>query len=117
MQQTWLTRYPRPTKLVYDKETEFMKDFVIMTEDDYEIKRTGITKRNPQANAMIKKIHQTVGSMIRTFEINKTEIDEKDPWSGIRAADVCYKSNLSHNFKSNTFAVNIRKGCNFKYKI
>ena len=86
MQQTWLTRGPRPTKLVYDKGTEFMKDFAIMIEDDYGIKRTGITKRNPQANTMIKRIYQTVGNIIRSFEINKTEIDEEDPWSGILAA-------------------------------
>ena len=57
-----------------------------MIEDDYGIKRTGITKRNPQANAMIKRIHQTVGNMLRTFKINKAEIDEEDTWSGILAA-------------------------------
>ena len=42
-----------------------------MIEDDYGIKRMGITKRNPQANMMIERIHQTVGNMIRIFEINK----------------------------------------------
>ena len=50
VQQTWLAKYPRPTNLVYDKGTEFMKDFAITIEDDYGIKRMGITKRNPQAS-------------------------------------------------------------------
>jgi hypothetical protein len=35
---------------------------------------------------MIERIHPTVGNMIRTFEIENQEIDEKDPWSRILSA-------------------------------
>ena len=86
LQQVWLTRYPRPSSLVYDRGSEFLAEFAEMIEEDYGIKRYPITKRNPQANAMIERIHQTVGNLIRTFEVNETEVDEDDPWSGILAA-------------------------------
>ena len=33
---------------------------------------------------MIERIHQTLGNIIRTFDLD--ELDEEDPWSGILAA-------------------------------
>jgi hypothetical protein len=84
VEQTWLTRYPIPQILTYDRGTEFMAEFAEMIENDYGIKRKGITVRNPQANAIIERIHQTIGNMIRTFQ--KDNLDEQDPWSGILAA-------------------------------
>ena len=86
VQQVWLTRYPRPTKMTYDKGTEFMGDFAQMIQDDYGITKRPITKRNPQANAIIERIHQTIGNMIRTFEITETDVDENDPWINVQYA-------------------------------
>jgi hypothetical protein len=87
VEQTWLTRYPWPTVIVFDKGTEFMGDFATMVAKDYGIERRGITVRNPQANAIIERIHQTIGNIIRTFEIhNSDDLDENDPWSGILSA-------------------------------
>ncbi len=85
VQQTWLTRYPRPSEIIYDKGTEFMAEFGEMIENDYGIKQRGISKRNPQANSIIERIHQTIGNIIRTLTANQ-EIDEDDPWSGLLAA-------------------------------
>ena len=34
----------------------------------------------------MERIHQTIGNVLRTFEIQKDELDEDDPWSGILAA-------------------------------
>ena len=84
VEQTWLCRYPWPTQIVFDRGTEFMREFSEMVVKDYGIKRKPITKRNPQANAVIERIHQTLGNIIRTA--NKENLDEKDPWSGILAA-------------------------------
>jgi hypothetical protein len=87
VEQTWLTRYPWPTEIIFDKGSEFMGDFAQMVANDYGIKRRGITTQNPQANAIIERIHQTLGNMIRTFEIYKNEdLDPVDPWSGMLAA-------------------------------
>lgn len=84
VEQTWLTRYPIPQIITYDRGTEFMADFAEMIENDYGIKRRGITVRNPQANAILERVHQTIGNIIRTFA--KNDLDEKDPWAGILAA-------------------------------
>ena len=86
VEQTWLTRYPWPTMITYDQGTEFMAEFAAMVKNDYGIKPKGITKRNPQANAIIERIHQTIGNIIRTFEVQDNYLDEEDPWEGILAA-------------------------------
>jgi len=87
VEQTWLTRYPWPTQLIFDRGTEFMGEFARMARDDYGLKRKPITTRNPQANAMIERAHQTLGNIIRMFTTNdEVELDAQDPWSGILAA-------------------------------
>ena len=85
VEKTWLTRYPWPTQVVYDRGTEFMSEFSSMLEE-YGIKRKPITKRNPQANAIVERIHQTIGNILRTFRVQEDELDEEDPWGGILSA-------------------------------
>eukprot|EP00957_Ditylum_brightwellii_P006413 487065-Ditylum_brightwellii.AAC.1 len=75
----WLTRYPYPTQVVLDRGKEFMANFSEMIHKDYGVKKRSITVRNPQANNIIERIHQTIGNMIRSFEVHSTDIDEKDP--------------------------------------
>ena len=84
VEQTWLCRYPWPTQIIFDRGCEFMADLATMVVQDYGIKRKPITKRNPQANAIIERIHQTYGNILRTLE--KDNLDEEDPWSGVLAA-------------------------------
>ena len=84
VEQTWLTRYPWPQEVIFDRGTEFMAEFSTMLVNDYGIKKKPITKRNPQANAIVERVHQTLGNMIRTFQIQN--MDEDDPWSGILSA-------------------------------
>ena len=63
------------------------KEFAQIVKNDYGVKRKPITTRNPQANSIIERVHQTIGNIIRTFEMNKkTDIDEEDPWSGVLTA-------------------------------
>ena len=40
--------------------------------------------RNPQSNAIIKRIHKTIGNIIRIFDVSN--IVNNDSWSGILAA-------------------------------
>ena len=86
VEQTWLTRYPWPTRITYDKGTEFMAEFADMVKNDYGLSKHGATKRNPQANAIIERIHQTIGNIIRTFQVQDAYLDEENPWDGILAA-------------------------------
>eukprot|EP00957_Ditylum_brightwellii_P009251 700041-Ditylum_brightwellii.AAC.1 len=68
VETTWLTRYPYTTQVVLDRGTEFMAEFTKMTASDYGVKKKPITARNPQASSIIKRMHQTIGNMIRSFE-------------------------------------------------
>ena len=87
VEQTWLTRYPWPTTMTFDKGTEFMGEFAQMIKNDYGIVTQGATVRNPQANAIIERVHQTMGNIIRTFQLHSTDLGEdQDPWKGILSA-------------------------------
>jgi hypothetical protein len=57
-----------------------------MTKEDYAIKAKPITIRNPQANAIVERVHQVIGNIIRTFELESNYLDEEDPWKGILSA-------------------------------
>jgi len=84
IEQTWFTRYPWPTQITFDRGTEFMAEFAKMVQEDYGIKTKPITTRNPQANSMVERVHQTIANIIRT--VSQNDLDELDPWSGVLAA-------------------------------
>ena len=69
-EKTWFTRYPLPQRIVFDRGTEFMVEFAKMCHIDYGLKRKPITTRNPQSNAIIKRIHQTIRKIIRTCDVS-----------------------------------------------
>ena len=69
---------------MFDRGTKFMAEFSKMCQNDHGLKRKPITTRNPQSNAIIKRIHQTIRNIIRTFDV--ANIVNNDPWSGILAA-------------------------------
>ena len=86
-EQEWFSRYPWPTQVTYDRGSEFIgKDFQKMIKNDYGVKGKPITVRNPQANAIVERVHQVIGNIIRTFELEDNYMDEEDPWKGILSA-------------------------------
>ena len=42
--------------------------------------------KNPQANAILERIHQVFANLCRTYELEECEMDRSDPWSGIISA-------------------------------
>ena len=82
--KTWFTRYPLPQRIVFDCGTKFMAEFSKMCQNYYGLKGKPITTRNPQSNAIIERIHQTIGNIIHTFGVSN--IVNNNPWSGILAA-------------------------------
>ena len=69
VEQEWLTRYPRPTQITYDRGGEFIdKGFQSMIRNEYGIVPKPITTRNPPANAIVERVHQVIANIIRTFE-------------------------------------------------
>jgi transposase InsO family protein len=97
VEQTWLTRYPWPNQIIFDRGKEFMGEFARMVQKDYGIKKKPITTRNPQANSIIERVHQTIGNMIRSFQIGQIEINEQDPWSEILAATRMFATRATYH--------------------
>jgi hypothetical protein len=48
---------------------EFKAEVAKMVKNDYGCKLSPISTRNPQANAIIERVHQTIGNMICTFQL------------------------------------------------
>ena len=56
-----------------------------MVKQDYNINTKPITVRNPQANAIVERVHQIMGNMIRTFVLHEGT-QPQDAIPGIFAA-------------------------------
>ena len=63
--EEWLCRYPRPQEVIFDQGSEFKAEF-LETLKVYGIKPKPTTVKNPQANAILERIHQVIGNMVRT---------------------------------------------------
>ena len=69
-ENTWLSRYPKPLKVVCDNGPEFQDQFKSM------LAGAGIdwrptSKRNSQSNGIIESVHRTVGQVMRTLWAQK----------------------------------------------
>ena len=62
-----------------------MGEFTRMLKEDYGVKKRPITARNPQANAIIERVHQTIGQMIRAMEVQNTD-NLDNPFQGVLTA-------------------------------
>ena len=76
LEMTWLTKYPRPTQVELDRGTEFMAKVISLLRDDYNITCRLITTRNPQANAILERAHQTIGNIICSSQLEKPNWEE-----------------------------------------
>jgi hypothetical protein len=65
----WLSRYPRAKYITYDNGSEFKLHFEELC-DSFNIKRKPTTVKNPQANAIIERVHGVIGDMMRTRELD-----------------------------------------------
>ena len=84
---TWFTRYPWPEKVICDRGRESMAEFATMIKEDYNVKRKLITTRNPASNAIIEQVHQTIGNMIHSVQVQNLEVDSDNfSWTGILQA-------------------------------
>ena len=84
-EHVWLNRYPWPTKLVMDKGKEFMADVIKLCQN-YGIARKPITTRNPQANAIVERIHQVIGNMIAAQQFRDKRDLINGEWDGTLSA-------------------------------
>ena len=68
----WLSRYPRPKYIIYDQGSEFKLHFEALCES-YNVKRKPTSVRNPQANAVLERIHSVFGDMMRTSMMDMSD--------------------------------------------
>jgi hypothetical protein len=62
----WLARYPRPSNCIHDNGGEFTGFEFQELLETFGIKDVPTTSRNPTANAICERMHQTVGNILRT---------------------------------------------------
>ena len=53
--------------------------FKTMMTNDYGILWNSISIRNPQANSIVERVHQTIGNITFTFKIQQTDFDNENP--------------------------------------
>jgi hypothetical protein len=82
------SRYPWPTRVPFDHGSEFIGHEFKKMLNDYRVKKKPITNHNPKASAIIKRVHQTIGNIIQTFELHDNYLDEDDHWKGILGVTV-----------------------------
>jgi hypothetical protein len=70
--QTWLCRYPRCCHLIYDNRSEFKLYFKYLCKS-YGIKCKPTTVKNPRANGILERVHQVLGQMLCTAEIDMAD--------------------------------------------
>jgi transposase InsO family protein len=76
----WLCSYPRPVQVTFENGSDFKSVFEQMC-DSLGIKCSPTTSYNPQRNSIIERIHQVMGRMIRSFELEDRELDPDHPWN------------------------------------
>ena len=79
--QVWLSRYPWPERCVHDNGGEFIGPEFQFLLQGCRIKDVPTSSKNPQANAICERMHQTVGNVLRTLlhgEPPKTFTKAKD---------------------------------------
>jgi hypothetical protein len=85
MDDTWFNRYPKPENIGFDNGREFKAMFEQMTKN-YGLKTKTGTSYNPQSNGVIERVHQVLGDMLRTFELEDRDLDAKDPFGSFLSA-------------------------------
>ena len=75
--KSWLSRYPRCRTIIYDNGSEFKLDFTALC-DSYGIKRKPTTIKNPQANAILERVHGVTTNMLRTRELDMADSIHED---------------------------------------
>jgi hypothetical protein len=81
----WLCRYPRPKRCIYDAGSEFTCNEFQELLTSFGIQPVPTTIKNPTANAITERLHQTMGNHIRV-QLAKKEQAYLDPLAEILSA-------------------------------
>ncbi len=99
LEDTWLSRYPKPVRLIFDQGKEYrnidFESFLI----SMGIKGCPSTVKNPQSNAIVERVHGTMKNSLRT-EIHAnppTNIEEANALVDRLLASIQYATRVSIN--------------------
>jgi hypothetical protein len=70
--KTWLSRYPRCRYIIYNNGSEFKLNFEYLCVT-HGIKHKLTTIKNPQANAILERLHHVLAQMLRSSKLNTAE--------------------------------------------
>ena len=73
----WLSRYPRSKYVIFDNGSEFKLHFKELCES-FQIEHKPTTVLNPQANAILERIHGVLGNMMRTAGLDMSDTVTED---------------------------------------
>jgi len=78
--KTWFSRYSRCQHVIYDNGSEFKLHFEALCDTyEYDIKRKLTSVKNPQANAILERVHQVIMAMLHTSELDMaTSVEASD---------------------------------------
>ena len=102
-EQSWLCRYPWPRRCVHDRGGEFRGEAFQQLLQNAGIKSVPTTSKNPQANAICERMHQTVANVLRTLcntnpprNMNRARsiVD-----SALSYCDACYANECHYYFR------------------
>ena len=68
----WFSRYPRWWNIIYDNWSEFKLHSKTLC-DSYRVKHKPTSIKNPQANAILERVHHVLMAMVRTSEIDMAD--------------------------------------------
>ena len=61
-----------------DRGKELLAEFKTMMANDYRISYCPIRTRNLQANAIVERVRQTIGNIIRAFTIQEKDLNSEN---------------------------------------
>lgn len=80
LDSVWFCRYPRPRRCIYDNGNEFVGTEFQELLQSFDVKAVPTTVKNPQTNAVLERVHQVLGNMLRMFELQTfTEAELENP--------------------------------------
>ena len=79
LDSVWLARYPRPKEIGFDNGSEFKAEFRELCEN-MGLKKKPSLAWNPQANAILERVHQVLKDCLSTFNLEMRELQENDPF-------------------------------------
>ena len=65
LENAWLSRYPSPQFIIYDQGSEFLGEGFQRVIERHRIRPHATTVKNPTANGICERLHQTVANVLR----------------------------------------------------